>query len=96
MGILVSTLVGQNRSPTALTLQARARARGRDAEILLAQRIDPADLVGRDVEAFVNTACPRIALDDSANYPKPVLTVPEFLMAIGELPLEPYRFDTYH
>jgi len=44
----------------------------------------------------VNTACPRIALDDGANYPKPVLTPPEFLMAIGELPLEPYRFDTYH
>jgi len=25
-----------------------------------------------------------------------VLTPPEFLMALGELPLEPYRFDTYH
>ena len=95
-GILVSTFAGQNRSPTALTLQARARARGREAEILLAQRLDPADLLGRDVEAYVSTACPRIALDDSANYPKPVLTPPEFLMALGELPLEPYRFDTYH
>jgi 2-(3-amino-3-carboxypropyl)histidine synthase len=95
-GILVSTFVGQNRSPTALALQARARAHGRDAEILLSQRIEPADLLGRDVDAFVCTACPRIALDDSANYPKPVLTPPEFLMALGELPLEPYRFDTYH
>ncbi len=95
-GILVSTFVGQNRSPTALALQARARAHGRDAEILLAHRIEPADLLGRDLDAFVNTACPRIALDDSANYPKPVLTPPEFLMALGELPLEPYRFDTYH
>jgi 2-(3-amino-3-carboxypropyl)histidine synthase len=95
-GILVSTFAGQNRSPTALALQAKARAHGREAEILLAQRIDPADLLGRNVEAFVCTACPRIALDDSANYPKPVLTPPEFLMALGELPLEPYRFDTYH
>ena len=95
-GILVSTFAGQNRSPTALALQARARAHGRDAEILLGQRIDPADLLGRNVDAFVCTACPRIALDDSANYPKPVLTPPEFLMALGELPLEPYRFDTYH
>ena len=95
-GILVSTFAGQNRSPTALALQARARAHGWEAELLLAQRIDPADLLGRDVDAFVNTACPRIALDDSANYPKPVLTPPEFLMALGELPLEPYRFDTYH
>ena len=95
-GILVSTFVGQNRSPTALALQARARARGRSAEILLSQRVDPSDLLGRDLDAFVNTACPRIALDDSASYPRPVLTPPEFLMALGELPLEPYRFDTYH
>lgn len=94
-GILVSTFGGQNRSPTALALQAKARARGLTAEILLASRIDPTDLVGRDLDAFVSTACPRIALDDSANYPKPVLTPPEFLMALGELPLEPYRFDTY-
>ncbi len=95
-GILVSTFAGQNRTPMALTLQERARAHGLEAELLLAQRIDPADLLGRNVEAFVNTACPRIALDDSANYPKPVLTPPEFLMALGELPLEPYRFDTFH
>ncbi len=95
-GILVSTFRGQNRSPTALALQARARARGLEAEILLASRLDPADLLGRNLDAYVNTACPRIALDDSSNYPKPVLTPPEFLMAIGELPLEPYRFDTYH
>lgn len=95
-GILVSTFAGQNRHPMALALQQRARERGMAAEILLASRLDPNDLVGRDLDAYVNTACPRIALDDGALYPKPVLTPPEFLMAIGELPLEPYRFDTYH
>jgi len=95
-GILVSTFAGQNRSPTALALQERARARGRDAEILLFDRLDGRDLEGRAFDAYVCTACPRIALDDSENYPRPVLTPPEFLMALGELPLEPYRFDTYH
>jgi 2-(3-amino-3-carboxypropyl)histidine synthase len=95
-GILVSTFTGQNRSPTALALQERARARGWDAEILLFDRLDGRDLEGRAFDAYVSTACPRIALDDSANYPKPILTPPEFLMALGELPLEPYRFDTYH
>jgi len=95
-GILVSTFAGQNRNPTALALQERARARGWDAEILLFDRLDGRDLEGRAFDAYVNTACPRIALDDGANYPKPILTPPEFLMALGELPLEPYRFDTYH
>jgi 2-(3-amino-3-carboxypropyl)histidine synthase len=95
-GILVSTFAGQNRSPTALALQERARARGWEAEILLFDRLDGRDLEGRAFDAYVCTACPRIALDDGANYPKPLLTPPEFLMALGELPLEPYRFDTYH
>ncbi|MGD1099869.1 MAG: diphthamide biosynthesis enzyme Dph2 [Thermoplasmata archaeon] len=95
-GILVSTFAGQNRSPTALALQERARARGWDAEILLFDRLDGRDLEGRAFDAYVNTACPRIALDDGGNYPKPILTPPEFLMVLGELPLEPYRFDTYH
>ena len=95
-GILVSTFAGQNRNPTALALQERARARGWEAEILLFDRLDGRDLEGRAFEAYVSTACPRIALDDGANYPRPILTPPEFLMALGDLPLEPYRFDTYH
>ncbi len=95
-GVLVSTFAGQNRGAVALALQERARARGREAEILLFDRLDPRDLEGRALDAYVNTACPRIALDDGANYPKPMLTPPEFLMALGDLPLEPYRFDTYH
>ena len=95
-GILVSTFAGQDRSPTALAIQERVRMRGREAEILLFDRLDGRDLEGRAFDAYVCTACPRIALDDSANYPKPVLTPPECLMALGELPLEPYRFDTYH
>jgi len=95
-GILVSTFSGQNRSPTALALLRKARARGLVAEALVFGRLDPADLLGRDFDAYVNTACPRIALDDATLYPKPVLTPPEFLQAIGERPLSEYRFDTYH
>ncbi len=95
-GVLVSSFAGQDRSPMALALQRRAREKGREAEIFVFDRLDPRDLLGRDVDAFVNTACPRIALDDSDLYDKPMLTPPEFLMVLGELPLEPYRFDTYH
>jgi 2-(3-amino-3-carboxypropyl)histidine synthase len=95
-GILVSTFAGQNRGGMAAALQARAHARGRTAEILVFGRLDPSDLTGRALDAYVNTACPRIALDDGELYSRPMLTPPEFLMALGELPLEPYRFDTFH
>jgi len=95
-GILVSSFPGQDRSGMGLALQRRAHAHGLDAEIFVSDRIDPRDLEGRDVDAYVNTACPRIALDDAGLYPRPMLTPPEFLMLLGELPLAPYRFDTYH
>ncbi|MCI4368762.1 MAG: diphthamide biosynthesis enzyme Dph2 [Thermoplasmata archaeon] len=95
-GILVSSFAGQNRSSTAYALQRRAITAGRDAEIIVCGRLEPGDLEGRALDAYVNTACPRIALDDGALYQRPMLTVPEFLMALGELPVEPYRFDTYH
>jgi 2-(3-amino-3-carboxypropyl)histidine synthase len=95
-GILVSSFAGQNRSGMAAALVERARRHGKEAVVLVADRIDPRDLEGRDLDAYVCTACPRIALDDHRLYPKPMLTPPEFLMALGELPLEPYKFDTYH
>lgn len=95
-GVLVSTFGGQQRMGTARALQERARARGREAEVLVFDRLDPRDLEGRAFDAYVNTACPRIALDDADLYPRPMLTPPEFLMALGELPLAPYRFDTFH
>jgi 2-(3-amino-3-carboxypropyl)histidine synthase len=95
-GILVSSFAGQNRSATAEAMRRRAEAHGRSAETVVFGRLDPTDLVGQPFDAYVNTACPRIALDDAALYPKPVLTPPEFLMALGERPLAEYRFDTYH
>ncbi len=94
-GILASSFDGQNRQGMAFALKARAEARGREADILVFDRLDPRDLVGRSLDAYVSTACPRIALDDGEQFPRPILTPPEFLSALGDRPLLPYRFDTY-
>ncbi|HEV2449814.1 MAG TPA: diphthamide biosynthesis enzyme Dph2 [Thermoplasmata archaeon] len=94
-GILVSSFAGQFRGAMAESLRLRAEARGRSATVVAFGRLDPADLAGRAFDAYVNTACPRIATDDAASYERPVLTPPEFLMAIGDEPLETYRFDTF-
>lgn len=95
-GILASSFAGQDRSGMAASLAEKARARGRSAQVLLFDRLDPRDLMGRELDAYVCTACPRIALDDGDSYERPMLTGPEFLSAIGERPMLPYRFDTYH
>ena len=36
------------------------------------------------VDAYVNTACPRISLDAPSKFLKPVLTVNEFMVVSGE------------
>jgi len=36
------------------------------------------------IDAFIELACPRIAIDDFAKYSKPILTLKEALVALGE------------
>jgi 2-(3-amino-3-carboxypropyl)histidine synthase len=55
--------------------------------------IEPDRLLNLGAEAAVSTACPRIALDDSAKYGIPILTPPEFEVLVHERPWEPYTFD---
>ncbi len=35
------------------------------------------------IDAFVDTACPRLALDDPERFPKPILTRDEIMVAVG-------------
>lgn len=37
-----------------------------------------------NIEAFIELACPRIAIDDYSRYERPILTMKEALVAIGE------------
>jgi 2-(3-amino-3-carboxypropyl)histidine synthase len=46
------------------------------------------------VDAFVNTACPRIAIDDAVKYAKPLITPFELEVSLGEKNWENgYQFD---
>jgi 2-(3-amino-3-carboxypropyl)histidine synthase len=40
------------------------------------------------IDAYVNTACPRLSLDDASRFRKPVLTPNEALVVAGELTWE--------
>ena len=45
------------------------------------------------VDAFVNTACPRIAIDDAVRYRKPLITPFELEVALGKKWETGYMFD---
>lgn len=91
--VIVCSKVGQNRSSEADRVVELIRAHGRRAHKLIIEEISPMSLMSYQVDAFVNTACPRIAMDDSARYHKPMLTPPELEIALGDREWADYAFD---
>lgn len=83
--ILVGLKVGQRRLEEALSIKSKLEAHGRTASLLVIREIAPESLMEFPaVDAFVNTACPRVSLDSASKFHKPVLTIGEVGVVIGE------------
>ena len=91
--VIVCSKVGQDRSELADVIVGLLRSHGRAAFKVVIEEVNPTALMSYQVDAFVNTACPRIAMDDAARYPKPMLTPPELEIALGEREWSDYVFD---
>lgn len=92
-GIIVSKKIGQLRMDLANDLKALAEKHGRQAHMFLMDLVSPEFLEGYRVDAWVNTACPRIAIEDILQYKQPILTPQEFEIVLGERKWEDYVFD---
>lgn len=93
-GIIVSTKKGQSRLELAKSLKTMLENEGREGFILLLDDVSPAILLPfMELDAFIMTACPRIAIDDSIMYKKPLLTPQELEIAIGIRKWEDYEID---
>ena len=77
-GILVTTKNGQHNMAMAKLLKGKIEQQGMSAGILVANTFDFESVSNmREFDAFVNTACPRIAIDDTDRLPKPLLSANE-------------------
>ncbi|VVB84444.1 2-(3-amino-3-carboxypropyl)histidine synthase [uncultured archaeon] len=83
-GIIVSTKSGQKRMELALELKALAQKHGKKSFIIEMDLVTPEQLLAFKADAYVNTACPRITIDDAGRFHAPVLTPQEFESALGE------------
>ncbi len=92
-GIIISSKKGQLRFDLALELKELIKKHGFEAQILNMDYISPDRLLPFNLDAFVMTACPRIAIDDSAMYKKPVLTPDELEIVLGIKPWDDYQMD---
>jgi len=84
-GVLVGLKTGQNRLEEALKIKEKLEKSGRDATLLAVREITPEVLMQfPTIDAFVNTACPRVSLDETSKFLKPVLTSEEAFVLLGE------------
>ncbi|OPY46462.1 MAG: 2-(3-amino-3-carboxypropyl)histidine synthase [Methanosaeta sp. PtaU1.Bin028] len=91
IAVLVSKKPGQQRQELADFMMEIGTAAGREMIMVRIDNIEPDRLINLGIDAAVSTACPRVALDDSARYPIPILTPPEFEILLGRK--EDYEFD---
>jgi 2-(3-amino-3-carboxypropyl)histidine synthase len=80
VGILVTTKNGQSNMPMAELIKRKVEAQGMEAGILVANTFD-FDSINNMMEfdVLVNTACPRIAVDDTDRTRKPLLSANELM-----------------
>jgi 2-(3-amino-3-carboxypropyl)histidine synthase len=85
IGIIVGMKCGQKfGSPEKL--MEKLKEQGKNVIVITMDELTPDKIMNfYNIDAFIELACPRIAIDDFANYPKPILTMREAMVAVGEL-----------
>jgi 2-(3-amino-3-carboxypropyl)histidine synthase len=85
IGIIIGLKPGQNRIEDALKVKKLIEKHGKNAYLLAIREVTPEVLLEfPTLDAYVNTACPRISLDAPGKFTKPLLSVNEFMVASGE------------
>lgn len=93
-GILVSTKPGQQQIEKANKSKAIIKKQKKNAYVFILNEITPFALENfPQIDCFVSTACPRIAIDDMNQYKKPIITWTELQIAFGILSYDSYQFD---
>ena len=93
-GILVSSKEGQYRMKLAKEIKKVLEEQGMEAYIILMDNVSPDALLPyMELDAFVVSACPRIAIDDSQMYKKPLLTPQELEIVLNKREWENYQLD---
>ncbi|MDD5700046.1 MAG: diphthamide biosynthesis enzyme Dph2 [Candidatus Nanoarchaeia archaeon] len=83
IGIIVEIKPGQKFGSPKYLLE-KLKEQGKNPVIITMSELSPDKIMNfYNIEAFVELACPRIAIDDFAKYPRAILTFKEALVALG-------------
>jgi len=83
-GVIIGLKPGQSNVQLAYKIKKALNEKGKNAVLLALREISPSVLLQfPSIDAYVNTACPRIVLGESAAFVKPMLTVKEAEVVLG-------------
>lgn len=86
IGVLVSSKPGQRATVVAEELRHRFAEKGCEAVIIYLDEVRAEHLNNFvEAQAFIDTACPRLAVDGVSGVDRPILTVREAEVALGDL-----------
>ncbi|MFW5945880.1 MAG: diphthamide biosynthesis enzyme Dph2 [Candidatus Natronoplasma sp.] len=93
IGVIVSRKKGQRRIETAKIIQRIGERAGKEIIPIELDEIKKRSIDDLNLKCAVNTACPRIALDDSKNYDTVLVTPDELKIALKEKDWEDWKMD---
>lgn len=70
IGVLVSTKSGQENEKLGIKIVSELRSQGKEAYLFIANELSPLQLNDYPLDAWINTACPRIIEDE---FEKPII-----------------------
>lgn len=85
IGLILGTLGRQGSSKVMNYIEERIAFHNRESSLILLSEIFPAKLeLFKDIDAFVQIACPRLSIDWGTAFSKPVLTPYELSVVLGD------------
>jgi len=93
-GILIGIKRGQQRMKLVPELKKIIKDNNKESLVISLDFFSPESLEGfRDIDCFVSTACPRVAIDDYLRYKIPIITPIELEIVLGIRKWEDFKFD---
>jgi 2-(3-amino-3-carboxypropyl)histidine synthase len=95
IGIVLGLKSGQVNLRLARRLKTLLEQNGKNCTLIASSELIPESIEAfTDLDGIVETACPRVAIDDRSRYHKPVVNLEEALIAIGKKSWEEYGKHT--
>ncbi|PTD94026.1 diphthamide biosynthesis enzyme Dph2 [archaeon SCG-AAA382B04] len=94
-GILISTKKGQIRYNLAKKIRKIIEKANKTGDLIAIDDVLPNELINFGYEAYVNTSCPRLSIDDYNKFEMPIITPNEAKIAFGEKDYQKYEMDEF-